>query len=75
MAENALDPSLYLNYFHRGDPPIILEGILKEVGEGQQKQVIALYLDSLAAVHQANLNLVQGLRGMVAGAARAQGRS
>ena len=50
-----------------GDPPQILEAILAQVEGQQQKQVIGLLLDSLAATLQANLKFVQGVRSIIGG--------
>lgn len=50
-----------------GDPPQLLESILAQVEEQQQKQVMGLFLDSLAASLQANLKFVQGVRSIIGG--------
>ena len=56
--------------WHIGDPAVLLEAILDQVEEQQQKQVLGLYLDSLSATLEANLKLVQGIRSVVAGGAQ-----
>jgi hypothetical protein len=50
-----------------GDPPQLLEAILAQVEGQQQKQVMGLLLDSLAATLQANLKFVQGVRSIIGG--------
>jgi hypothetical protein len=51
-----------------GDPAVLLESILGQVEAGQRQQVVALYLDSVAASLEANLKFVHGIRSVVAGA-------
>ena len=50
-----------------GDNFVLVESVLQELGEAQQRQAIGLYLQSVAASLQANLTFVEGLRGIIAG--------
>lgn len=52
---------------HIGDPAVLLESILAQVETAQRRQVIGLYLDSLAAALEANLKFVQGVRSVITG--------
>ena len=56
------------NWWHIGDPAVMLESILGQVESEQRKQVIGLYLDSVTATLEANLKFVQGVRSAVGGA-------
>jgi hypothetical protein len=48
-----------------GDPPQLLEALLAQVESKQQKQVMGLFLDSLATTLQANLTFIQGVRSII----------
>jgi hypothetical protein len=50
-----------------GDPPQLLEAILAQVEGQQQKQVMGLFLDTVATTLQANLKFVQGVRSIIGG--------
>jgi hypothetical protein len=44
---------------------LLVDTVLQEVEAGQHRQVIGLYLESVAATLQANLKLVEGVRQIV----------
>jgi hypothetical protein len=72
MANEQLHEALRFRPWPPGDPWVLVEAVLREVeGEQQQKQVIGLALESVAATLQANLRLVEGLRQIVGGKAQA----
>ena len=50
-----------------GDYFVLMEPVMQELGEAQQRQAIGLYLQSVAASLQANLTFVEGLRGIIGG--------
>jgi hypothetical protein len=71
MANEQLHEALRFRPWPPGDPWVLVEAVLREVeGEQQQKQVIGLALESVAATLQANLKLVEGLRQIVGGKGR-----
>jgi hypothetical protein len=64
--EQQLNEALRFRPWPPGDPWVLVEAVLREVeGEQQQKKVIGLALDAVAATLQANLKLVEGLRQVV----------
>jgi hypothetical protein len=65
MAEEQLHQSLRFRPWPIGDPWVLVETVLQEVEAGQHRQVIGLYLESVAATLQANLKLVEGVRQIV----------
>ena len=70
MANEQLHEALRFRPWPPGDPWVLVEAVLREVeNEQQQKQVIGLALESVAATLQANLKLVEGLRQIVGGKA------
>jgi hypothetical protein len=72
MGNEKLNEALRLRPWPIGDPWVIVEAVLQETqNEQQQRQVITLALDSVAATLQANLKLVEGLRQIVAGQSQA----
>jgi len=72
MANEQLHDALRFRPWPPGDPWVLVEAVLREVeGEQQQKQVIGLALESVAATLQTNLKLVEGLRQIVAGKGQA----
>jgi hypothetical protein len=70
MADEQLHETLRFRPWPPGDPWVLVEAILREVEGPQQKQVLGLALDSVAATLQANLKLVEGLRQIVGGRAK-----
>jgi len=72
MANDQLHEALRFRPWPPGDPWVLVEAVLREVeGAQQQKQVIGLALESVAATLQTNLKLVEGLRQIVAGKGQA----
>lgn len=68
MATDKLNEALSLRPWPPGDPWVLVEAILNEVEQPQQKQqVMGLALEAAAAHLQANVNLINGLRQVVAG--------
>jgi hypothetical protein len=57
-------------WWNHGDPPILLDSILGQVEEEQQKQIMAMYLDHVAATLQAKMTLVQGIRSVMTSSKR-----
>jgi len=70
MPNEQLHETLRFRPWPPGDPWVLVEAILREVEGPQQKQVLGLALDSVAATLQANLKLVEGLRQIVGGRAK-----
>jgi hypothetical protein len=68
MANEQLHEALRFRPWPPGDPWVLVEAVLREVDGPQQKQVMGLALESVAATPQANLKLVDGLRQIVGGA-------
>ncbi len=68
MANEQLHEALRFRPWPPGDPWVLVEAVLREVDGPQQKQVMGLALESVAATLQANLKLVDGLRQIVGGA-------
>lgn len=64
------EPKLPFQWWHIGDPAVLLESILGQVEQEQQRQVVGLYLDAVSATLEANLKFVQGMRSVVGGARR-----
>ena len=67
---NELHETLRFRPWPHGDPWVLVESVLREVDPSQQKQVVGLALESVAATLQANLKLVEGLRQIVGGRAK-----
>jgi hypothetical protein len=63
--ENQLHQAFRIPPWRIGDPPMLLEAVLSQVEGQQAKQVMALYLDSVAATYEANLKFVQGMRSVL----------
>jgi hypothetical protein len=70
MANEQLNEALRFRPWPPGDPWVLVEAVLREVDPPQQKQVVGLALESVAATLQANLKLVEGLRQIVGGRAK-----
>ncbi len=70
MASEQLNEALRFRPWPPGDPWVLVEAVLREVDPPQQKLVVGLALESVAATLQANLKLVEGLRQMVGGRAK-----
>ena len=70
MANEQLNEALRFRPWPPGDPWVLVEAVLREVDPPQQKLVVGLALESVAATLQANLKLVEGLRQMVGGRAK-----
>ena len=49
------------------DPAVLLEAILRETESEDQKRIVGLYFDAVAATLQANLKFVQGVQAIVTG--------
>lgn len=64
MADNKLADILR---WHHGDPPIWLELILSEVEGNERQRILGVYLDAVQANLQANMKLVEGVRGIIGG--------
>lgn len=71
MANEQLHESLRFRPWPPGDPWVLVDTVLREVEGPQQKLVLGLALESVAATLQANLKLVEGLRQIV-GAGKAK---
>jgi hypothetical protein len=71
MASEQLNELFRFRPWPPGDPWVLVETVLREVEGPQQKQVLGLALESVAATLQTNLKLVEGLRQIV-GASRAK---
>jgi hypothetical protein len=63
-----VEPKLPFQWWHIGDPAVLLESILGQVEKEQQRQVVGLYLDAVSATLEANLKFVQGMRSVVGSA-------
>ena len=61
-----LHESLRFHPWPIGDYFVLVDSVLKELEGSQQKQIVGMYLESVAATLQANLKLVEGIRGIVA---------
>jgi len=70
MANEQLHESLRFRPWPPGDPWVLVDTVLREVEGPQQKLVLGLALESVAATLQANLKLVEGLRQIVGGKAK-----
>ena len=62
-----LHPALRIGPWPQGDPFVLLEAVLRESPAEQQKQIAALYLDSVSATLQAQVALVNGMRNIIGG--------
>ena len=62
-----LHPTLRGPWWHIGDPAVLLDSLIGQVEGQQQKQIMGLYLDTMAATLEANLKFVQGVRSVVTG--------
>jgi hypothetical protein len=65
MANEQLHELLRFRPWPPGDPWVLVDTVLREVEGPQQKLVLGLALESVAATLQANLKLVEGLRQIV----------
>jgi len=65
MANEQLNELFRFRPWPPGDPWVLVETVLREVEGPQQKQVLGLALESVAATLQTNLKLVEGLRQIV----------
>lgn len=74
MPDEKLPPELHQSLrFHPwpiGDYFVLVDSVLRELEGNQQRQIVGLYLESVAATLQANLKLVEGIRGIVATAGK-----
>ena len=64
------EPKLQFQWWHIGDPAVLLESILGQVEQEQQRQVVGLYLDTVSATLEENLKFVQGMRSVVGNTSR-----
>ncbi len=66
MAKDQVNELFRFRPWPPGDPWVLVEAVLQEVqDEKQQRQVIALALESVAATLKANLAFVDGVRQII----------
>jgi len=65
--DKTLHPALRGPWWHIGDPAVLLDTLLEQVEGQQRKQILGMYLDTVAATLAANLKFVQGVQSIVAG--------
>jgi hypothetical protein len=74
MANDQLNEALRFRPWPPGDPWVLVDQVLREVEGPQQRLVLGLALESVAATLQVNLKLVQGLQQIVAGGNQRQSK-
>ena len=65
MADPRLEQLLRFRPWHVGDPAVLVDSILEQVEAEQRKAILAHYLDSVVAAHEANLKFYQNVRSVV----------
>jgi hypothetical protein len=71
--EREINPLFKFRPWPPGDNFVLVETILQELPGNERQKAISLYLQSVVAIQEANLQLTRGLQQLVGRGASAQG--